>query len=491
MTPPAFAKFASVILGIYAPRLVVITTPNHEFNPYFAAPDLDNPNDASEAHRIPDPTGRTNRVFRDWDHKFEMTRAEFEDWAATAADEFDYTVTFGGVGSLAGYYHARPDNYATMIPQPPPSLNAHPTLCDFESARSIPADPQRFYATQIAYFRKIIRYEAERSPRSHRPQPLPFFSSPMSGTVALPDVGACGGDSPGRSGGAPAASAPPRGSSGMTAKTSSSTSSRSSAPQSAPTLNRVQTTQTPHRLLKRWEHTPHASAGVAAPPLVLLTELRAVIRRQSRRGFGALSSTPEASGRPRRAVNLHRIWSDESALRELCGGEIGALVDALTEADDEGEFALEVRDENGERAEYALWIVLAGTREEDGDSEEVDDDDRRDPYAEDEHEGYDDSGDDGSHQDYADYDGYDDLEDLSRLERDHEGYLGSDEERQRSGQVMHGDNWNVPSGPGSGAFSAWNGVDSAPVAGSRTGTTTESHPEESTSTTTWSEWMEQ
>lgn len=55
------------ILGKYSARIVVITTPNHEFNPWFKASSKEEEGD----HRFLDPTGRTDRIFRDDDHRLE------------------------------------------------------------------------------------------------------------------------------------------------------------------------------------------------------------------------------------------------------------------------------------------------------------------------------------------------------------------------------------------------------------------------------------
>ena len=60
MEPPELAKFPASVFGHMRPKIAVITTPNSEFNvlfPHFAGP------------------------FRHWDHKFEFTRQEFQDWA--------------------------------------------------------------------------------------------------------------------------------------------------------------------------------------------------------------------------------------------------------------------------------------------------------------------------------------------------------------------------------------------------------------------------
>lgn len=52
------AALPATLFGYMRPRLVVLTTPNQEFNQLF-----------------PDFSG-----MRHWDHKFEWTRAEFQSW---------------------------------------------------------------------------------------------------------------------------------------------------------------------------------------------------------------------------------------------------------------------------------------------------------------------------------------------------------------------------------------------------------------------------
>lgn len=78
MEPPELAKFPASVFGHMRPKIAVITTPNSEFNvlfPHFAGP------------------------FRHWDHKFEFTRQEFQDWANAIIDEYpEYKVEFDGVG---------------------------------------------------------------------------------------------------------------------------------------------------------------------------------------------------------------------------------------------------------------------------------------------------------------------------------------------------------------------------------------------------------
>jgi hypothetical protein len=81
-------------LGVYHPLLFLCTTPSYTFNARFTVPDTE------EAGRIgyPDPTGRTKRIFRHDDHKFEWTVQEFRDWCEGVAEEWGYEVAISSVG---------------------------------------------------------------------------------------------------------------------------------------------------------------------------------------------------------------------------------------------------------------------------------------------------------------------------------------------------------------------------------------------------------
>ena len=83
--------FAPVLLGNYAPRLLLLTTPCFDFNERFSAP-------GEENWGITDPTGRTTRGFRHADHKFEWTVDECVKWCKAAADEWGYDVVIDGIG---------------------------------------------------------------------------------------------------------------------------------------------------------------------------------------------------------------------------------------------------------------------------------------------------------------------------------------------------------------------------------------------------------
>ncbi|KAF9151625.1 Small RNA 2'-O-methyltransferase [Mortierella sp. AD010] len=85
LDPEVLEKFWGVVLGTLKPKLVIVSTPNAEFNIYF--PQL--------------KYGTPETIFRNDDHRFEWTRQEFEDWCRPAAEEYGYTVSFTGVGTLA------------------------------------------------------------------------------------------------------------------------------------------------------------------------------------------------------------------------------------------------------------------------------------------------------------------------------------------------------------------------------------------------------
>lgn len=71
---PRLRSFERVLFGEARPGAVVVTTPNSEYNVRFDGL----------------PAGR----FRHRDHRFEWTRAEFEDWAGEVAGRFGYGVRF-------------------------------------------------------------------------------------------------------------------------------------------------------------------------------------------------------------------------------------------------------------------------------------------------------------------------------------------------------------------------------------------------------------
>ncbi|GJJ08249.1 hypothetical protein Clacol_002459 [Clathrus columnatus] len=92
LTVDNFPSFAPVLLGHYRPRLILLTTPNYTYNQRFHPPD------EPSLTGYPDPTGRTQRVFRHHDHKFEWTTEEWESYCIENAKEYGYQVEVGGIG---------------------------------------------------------------------------------------------------------------------------------------------------------------------------------------------------------------------------------------------------------------------------------------------------------------------------------------------------------------------------------------------------------
>jgi hypothetical protein len=78
LDPPRLAAFERVVFEFARPGLVVLTTPNCEYNVRFETL----------------PAG----ALRHPDHRFEWTRAEFQAWANRVAARFGYRVTFRAVG---------------------------------------------------------------------------------------------------------------------------------------------------------------------------------------------------------------------------------------------------------------------------------------------------------------------------------------------------------------------------------------------------------
>ncbi|MGR8936087.1 MAG: 3' terminal RNA ribose 2'-O-methyltransferase Hen1 [Gammaproteobacteria bacterium] len=72
------AAFEQVLFACARPRLILVTTPNREYNVNY-------------------PALATGRL-RHSDHRFEWTRAEFEAWAGTVAETHGYRVRFSPIG---------------------------------------------------------------------------------------------------------------------------------------------------------------------------------------------------------------------------------------------------------------------------------------------------------------------------------------------------------------------------------------------------------
>lgn len=78
LDPPRLSAFERVLFEFARPRTVVLTTPNREYNATWESL----------------PAGK----FRHPDHRFEWTRAEFQEWARTITERFGFAVRFLPVG---------------------------------------------------------------------------------------------------------------------------------------------------------------------------------------------------------------------------------------------------------------------------------------------------------------------------------------------------------------------------------------------------------
>lgn len=86
LDPPRLAAFERVVFEHARPGVVIVTTPNAEYNVLFEGL----------------PAGR----FRHKDHRFEWTRAEFEAWVQCVGERYGYTPRFAAVGPVHEQYGA-------------------------------------------------------------------------------------------------------------------------------------------------------------------------------------------------------------------------------------------------------------------------------------------------------------------------------------------------------------------------------------------------
>lgn len=80
LDPPRLEAFRRVVFEFARPRLVLITTPNGEYNVLYESLSAEN--------------------FRHADHRFEWTRQQLAEWAAATAEEHGYSVSFEPIGEV-------------------------------------------------------------------------------------------------------------------------------------------------------------------------------------------------------------------------------------------------------------------------------------------------------------------------------------------------------------------------------------------------------
>ena len=81
----------NVILSSFCPKVLIVSTPNYEYNPILQRTAMPNKEDEPDENTGP-------CKFRNHDHKFEWTRAQFQSWATDLAVKHNYSVEFNGVG---------------------------------------------------------------------------------------------------------------------------------------------------------------------------------------------------------------------------------------------------------------------------------------------------------------------------------------------------------------------------------------------------------
>ncbi|XP_077243893.1 small RNA 2'-O-methyltransferase-like isoform X2 [Tasmannia lanceolata] len=90
-------KFGDIVLSSFCPRILIVSTPNYEYNPVLQRTSLPNKEEDLEEKMNSEPFR-----FRNHDHKFEWTREQFNHWASSVALRHNYSVEFSGVGGTAG-----------------------------------------------------------------------------------------------------------------------------------------------------------------------------------------------------------------------------------------------------------------------------------------------------------------------------------------------------------------------------------------------------
>ncbi|TKY59608.1 Small RNA 2'-O-methyltransferase [Spatholobus suberectus] len=89
--------FGDVALSSFRPRILIVSTPNFEYNVVLQKSNPPN----QEQEDSEEKTLLQSCKFRNHDHKFEWTREEFRQWASDLAARHNYNVEYSGVGGSA------------------------------------------------------------------------------------------------------------------------------------------------------------------------------------------------------------------------------------------------------------------------------------------------------------------------------------------------------------------------------------------------------
>lgn len=88
-------KFGDVVLSYFRPKLLILSTPNYEYNVILQ-------NVQKQEDEADESSQSQGCRFRNHDHKFEWTREQFNSWAIELAAKHNYSVEFSGVGGTQG-----------------------------------------------------------------------------------------------------------------------------------------------------------------------------------------------------------------------------------------------------------------------------------------------------------------------------------------------------------------------------------------------------
>ncbi|KAL3833726.1 hypothetical protein ACJIZ3_008462 [Penstemon smallii] len=88
--------FGDVVLGSFCPKILIVSTPNYEYNVI-----LQKSTPQSQEEDPDDKNPPQGCKFRNHDHRFEWTRAQFNEWASGLATKHNYALEFSGVGGAA------------------------------------------------------------------------------------------------------------------------------------------------------------------------------------------------------------------------------------------------------------------------------------------------------------------------------------------------------------------------------------------------------
>ncbi|CAL0329585.1 unnamed protein product [Lupinus luteus] len=90
--------FGDVALSYFCPQILIVSTPNFEYNVVLQKSSMTNQEQEDESD---EKSLLQSCKFRNHDHKFEWTREQFQQWASDIAARHNYKVKFSGVGGSA------------------------------------------------------------------------------------------------------------------------------------------------------------------------------------------------------------------------------------------------------------------------------------------------------------------------------------------------------------------------------------------------------